>query len=115
MTSKQIGHCQKKNEWNLGNKVLYELCSKNFTHDTTEKILAKTLLIGRVYAAAIERRKNKSGINDNFYLNTVAPTFKKSKLDRVLADLKKHKQISNKILPQIIDTHNYLTQLLFGI
>ncbi len=115
MTSKQIDNCQKLNEWNLGNKVLYDLCSTNFTHDTTEKILAKTLLIGRAYAAAIERRKNKSGINDNFYLDTVAPTFKKSKLDKVLADLKRYKQISSDTLPKIIDAHNYLTQLLFDI
>lgn len=115
MTSKQIDNCQKINEWNLGNKVLYDLCSTNFTHDTTEKILAKTLLIGRAYAAAIERRRNKSDINDNFYLDTVAPTFKKSKLDKILADLKKHNQISSDTLPKIIDAHNYLTQLLFDI
>ena len=115
MTSKQIDNCQKINEWNLGNKVLYDLCSTNFTHDTTEKILAKTLLIGRAYAAAIERRKNKNGINDNFYLDTVAPAFKKPKLDKILADLKKYKQISNDTVPKIIDAHNYLTRLLFDI
>ena len=115
MTSKQINKCQKINEWHLGNKVLYDLCSTNFTHDTTEKILAKTLLIGRAYAAAIERRKNKSDINDNFYLDTVAPTFKKSKLDKVLADLKKINKLSSDTLPKIIDGHKYLTQLLYGI
>ena len=115
MSSKQIDNCQKINEWNLGNKVLYDLCSTNFTHDTTEKILAKTLLIGRAYAAAIERRKNKNGINDNFYLDTVAPAFKKPKLDKILADLKKYKKISNDTAPKIIDAHNYLTRLLFDI
>jgi hypothetical protein len=115
MTLKQINNCQKLNEWHLGNKVLYDLCSTNFTHDTTEKILAKTLLIGRTYAAAIERRKNKSDINDNFYLKTVAPTFKKSKLDKRLSELKKDNKISNDTLPKIIDAHYYLTKLLFGI
>ncbi|MFL9483854.1 hypothetical protein ACI6Q2_13840 [Chitinophagaceae bacterium LWZ2-11] len=115
MTIKQIKNCQKINEWHLGNKVLYDLCSTNFKHDTTEKILAKTLLIGRVYAAAIERRKNKRSLNDNFYLGTVAPAFKKPKLDKVLAELKKYKQISIDTLPKIIDTHNFLTKLLFDI
>ena len=95
MTLKQIENCQKTNQWNLGNNVLYDLCSTNFTHETTEKILAKTLLIGRVYAAAIERRKNKEGINDNFYLDIVAPAFKGSDLDKILAELKKHKEISD--------------------
>jgi hypothetical protein len=115
MTLKQINNCQKINEWHLGNKVLYDLCSTNFTHETTQKILAKTILIGRTYAAAIERRKNKSDINDNFYLKTVAPTFKKSKLDNVLTALKKNEKISIENLPKIIDAHYYLTQLLFGI
>lgn len=115
MTAKQIERCQKINEWNFANQVLYDLCSKNFKHDTTEKILAKTLLIGRAYAAAIERRKNKSGINDDFYVDTVVPTFKKSKIDRVLLNLKKHEQISLNTIQEIINAHNYLTQLLFGI
>lgn len=115
MTFRQINRCQKFNEWQLGNKVLYDLCSKHFTHDTTEKIIAKTLLIGRVYAAAIERRKNKDSINDDFYLNTIVPAFKKSKLDKILIDLKKYKQISKETLPKIIDAHYYLTRLLFNI
>jgi hypothetical protein len=115
MTSKQIDDCQKENEWNLANKVLYNLCLTNFTHDTNEKILAKTLLIGRAYAAAIERRKNKNEINDNFYLDIVAPTFYESRIDDYLTDLTNHQVISNKSMPKIIDAHNYLTQLLFKI
>lgn len=85
MTSKQIDKCQKTNEFIR--KALYDLCLTDFTHDTTEVILANTLLISRAYAAAIERRKNKSGINNNFYLNSVVPTFKKLNLDKLLADL----------------------------
>ena len=115
MTSKQIDDCQKTNEWSIANKVLYDLCLNNFTHDTNEKILAKTLLIGRAYAAAIERRKNKSEINDNFYLDIVAPSFKKSKIDIFIAELKELKDISNESMPKIIDAHYYLTQLLFKI
>jgi hypothetical protein len=115
MTSKQIDDCQKTNEWNLANKVLYDLCLTNFTHDTNEKILAKTLLIGRAYAAAIERRKNKSEINDNFYLDIVAPAFYESKIDDYITDLNQHKIISIESMSKIIDAHNYLTQLLFKI
>lgn len=115
MTSKQIDDCQKTNEWELANKVLYDLCLTNFTHDTNEKILAKTLLIGRAYAAAIERRKNKSEINDNFYLDIVAPAFYESRIDDYLTDLFNHPEISIESMPKIIDAHNYLTQLLFKI
>lgn len=115
MTSTQIDDCQKTNEWSIANKVLYDLCLNNFTHDTNEKILAKTLLIGRAYAAAIERRKNKSEINDNFYLDIVAPSFKKSRIDLFISELKEFKDISNESMSRIIDTHYYLTQLLFKI
>ncbi|MEO7044913.1 MAG: hypothetical protein ABI091_06365 [Ferruginibacter sp.] len=115
MTLKQIENSQKNIGWDLGNEVLYDLCSNNFTHDTSEKILAKTWLIGRAYAAAIERRKNKSGINDNFYLKTVSAAFKKSKLDKILAELRNLNEISNHSIPQIIKAHYYLTQILFHI
>lgn len=115
MTSKQIENCQKSKPWDLGNKVLYDLCRQNFTHDTTERILAKTLLIGRAYAAAIERRKNKKDLNDNFYLDTVAPAFRKPKLDKLLAELKNVRNITADTIPKIIVSHNYLTQLLFDI
>lgn len=115
MTAKQIERCQNKNEWSFANDVLYDLCSTNFKHNKPEEILAKTLLIGRAYAAAIERRKNKSDINDNFYRDTVVPAFKKSHLDEILKDLRKHEQITHNTIPKIIDAHNYLTQLLFEI
>ena len=61
----------KTSPWDFGNKVLYELCRDNFYHQDTEKILSKVWLIGIAYSAAIERRKNKESINDNFYINVV--------------------------------------------
>jgi hypothetical protein len=115
LDSKLIDNCRVNNEWNLGNKVLYDLCATHFTHDTSERVLAKTLLIGRAYAAAIERRKNKTDINDNFYIDIVAPAFKNSKLDILLAELKGIKTLSLDTLPLIIDSHYYLTKLLYEI
>jgi hypothetical protein len=114
ITIQQLDNCIKNKPWDLGNKVLYDLCSNHFKHDTAERILAKTLLIGRAYAAAIERRKNKSDINDNFYIDTVAPKFMTSTLDSILANLKT-KQLSVDTLHEIIDAHFYLTKMLFEI
>ena len=42
--------------------ILYHLCKDNFQHEQEDVILTKVLFIGRIYAAAIERRKNKSNI-----------------------------------------------------
>ncbi len=115
ITSDQIDKCIKSKVWDLSNKVLYDLCATNFTHDTDEKVIAKTLLIGRTYAAAIERRKNKKDINDNFYIDIVAPTFKNSRLDTILTELKQINNLSVDTLPKIIDAHFYLTKTLFEI
>jgi hypothetical protein len=61
--------------WDFGNEVLYDLCKNNFDHKDSAKILSKVWLIGRSYSAAIERRRNKDEINDDFYIDKVVPEF----------------------------------------
>jgi hypothetical protein len=43
--------------WDLGNQVLYSLCQAHPRHDHSDAIVAKVWLIGRSYAAAIERER----------------------------------------------------------
>ena len=66
--------------WEASNRVLYDLCREHPAHRESGEILAKVLLIGRVYAAAIERRRNKEDDheNDRFYIDTVAPPIRAS-------------------------------------
>jgi hypothetical protein len=110
---KQLDSARQNNVWDFGNAILYKLCQDNFKHDTDDRILTKVLFIGRIYAAAVERRKNKSAdINDNFYTDTVAPTFKKSKLDDKLSDLKTLKVEKIESIQSILQTHYYLTSML---
>jgi hypothetical protein len=109
-----IDACLKSNVWDLGNKVLYNLCSAHFTHDTDERILAKVWLIGRAYAVAVERRRNKEGINDSFYIDQIAPAFKSSELDVRLSPLKTSK-LSIDTLKQSLEVHGYLTKLLYKL
>jgi hypothetical protein len=71
----------------LGNKVLYSLCQNYPKHDKDDAIIAKVWLIGRSYAAAIERRKDAQETSDDFYEITVVEKIKGSKLDDWLSTL----------------------------
>ena len=56
-TEREINKAISKHPWDLANKTLYDLCSKHPNHKNNEEIIAKVWIIGRTYAAAIERRK----------------------------------------------------------
>ncbi len=88
---KYLEDIQNNTPWDFLNEVLYNLCKKNPEHDDAKIILSKTLIIGRVYAAALERnaikKKNRetvvaltdeieSSLGDDFYLEQVVPRFK---------------------------------------
>jgi hypothetical protein len=99
-------------EWDFGNRILYNLCRDNFEHKEKDKIIAKVWLIGRSYAAAIERRKNKTDINDNFYIDIVAPAFQKSELEVYLKTIKKYNELNIENIEQILKTHYYLMSIV---
>jgi hypothetical protein len=112
-SKKQLESARQQNVWDFGNAILYKLCKDNFQHKTDDHILTKVLFIGRIYAAAVERRKNKStDINDNFYTETIAPTFRKSELDIKLSDIKSLKADKVENIKSVLQTHFYLTSML---
>jgi hypothetical protein len=68
--------------WDLGNETLYLLCADYPGHNADDAIIAKTWLIGRAYAAAIERRRiGNSYTGDEFYEKRVGPGIRKAKID----------------------------------
>ncbi len=101
--------------WDFGNSVLYNLCRDNFEHKDTGKILSKVWLIGRSYAAAIERGVKMEKINGNFYIDIVAPKFKNSKIDYHLKELKQQKDLTIDNLPIVLEAHGFLTELTDSI
>lgn len=113
---KQIKNAQKPNLWDHGNALLYKLCQENFSHTNDETILTKTLFIGRIYAAAIERRKKHIGEgNDNFYRDKIIKIFKESDVDERLSKLKYLREIKIDNILTILQTHNYLLTKLESI
>lgn len=101
--------------WRVGNEVLYELCRTRPAHTDGVDVIAKIWLIGRSYAVAIERRKNKSDENDNFYVNTVAPAILDSSIDTWLKQARRHDKPSIKSLTTLLQVHHKTTQLFSDI
>lgn len=115
LTRKRILDAIGKTPWDLSNKVLYDLCRAHPTHRDTEAILAKILLIGRVYAAAIERRRNKKGDNDDFYIDVVAPTLQESAIDSWIAEARAAKPGTATALDVLVKVHGLTTELFSNI
>jgi hypothetical protein len=113
---------KKRRVWILGNKVLYDLCRNYPLHSDDDVIIAKILLIGRVYAAAIERRKpNKQksvkGQGDDFYTKIVAPKIRKSGIDAWLDSLPSHLPPApdDPAIMRILAVHGKVTKLFSQI
>lgn len=78
ITKQNINEAKQKSVWDFSNKILYDLCEKYPEHKKIDHILAKIMIIGRSYAAAIERRKKELQYNnDEFYIQKVGPTIKR--------------------------------------
>jgi hypothetical protein len=112
ITKKDIESTQKPGIWDLGNSVLYDLCRTHPDHKSKCEIVAKIWLIGRSYAASIERRKDAKEIGDDFYTGVVAPTVRKSGVDAWLASIKKADGPGS---PRTIEIHKSLMDLFRSI
>jgi len=103
-------------EWDFGNSVLYDLCKKNPRHIEDPVIIAKIWLIGRSYATAIERRKNKNKFQgDDFYVKHVAPMIKRSKIDEWVKPLSSLGPVDENNMEVILTIHKKVTILFFEI
>ncbi|GAA0752969.1 hypothetical protein LRH25_26275 [Ideonella azotifigens] len=101
--------------WDTANRVLYDLCTAHPAHLHSSGILAKVLFIGRVYAAAIERRRNKNDDHDNdrFYIDTVAPSILKSCIDDWIHKARVATPATPDGLKTMVQVHGLVTSL-FG-
>lgn len=97
--------------WHFANKVLYDLCRDHPKHVDKHIVIAKVLLIGRAYAAAIERRKTKQDGSDDFYLKTVGPQICNSKIDTWIESTYEYSNPSVHSTPSVLTAHNNLTTL----
>jgi hypothetical protein len=116
LSAAQIASAIGRHPWDLCNDTLYALCRKNPLHRTDEEITAKITIIGRVYAASLERRKETdSERGDAFVSETVVPRIRDSKIDDWFKELAreqidvKHSQVER--LSIALKTHANLVEL----
>ena len=87
------------------------MCEDNPLHNDADVVIGKIWLIGRSYAAAIERRKNADDYQgDDFYYDAVAPKMLEigKELDSRIESLKNNTGIIADCVPEILSTHKYL-------
>ena len=106
-------------KWVIGNEVLYQMCQKYPNHTDESEIIAKVWLIGRSYAAAVERRRQKDQDSlvrgDLFYEQCVAPALKEHELDNRMDTVKQYASIEEGAIVPILELHNYLLMKLEAI
>lgn len=102
--------------WGVGNQVLYDLCRRCPKHAKQAEIIAKVWLIGRSYAAAVERGRGKAvgtpSSNDRFYTHAVAPTLRRSSLDGLLSEIPRRGPNNAPTVRLSLKAHAHLVSLL---
>ena len=115
ITKRHVKKALQKSVWDFGNNVLYDLCKKYPYHKNIDEIVAKIWLIGRSYAAAIERRKNARGDNDAFYTKKVGPTVRGARIDQWINTLNKFRYPTFDNIENILTVHGDLINLFWDI
>jgi hypothetical protein len=97
-----------KISWDWANDVLYRMCRDYPLHEDHEVIMGKIWLIGRAYAAPIERG---AGTGGDVY-PTIASKIAGSGLDKWLTSVSDVKSVAMENLHRVLAAHQRLTALL---
>lgn len=103
--------------YRLANDKLYEIVTMYPLHTNADEIVTKLWIIGRTYAAAVERRNNKDLTPGDFYYDYVAPALMRldenqsNILDEKINSLRDIEEPNFENLPRILSVHKYLVDL----
>lgn len=113
----EIQRVQSENIWSFGNQVLYDMCKRTPLHTNEEEIIGKVWLIGRSYAAALERRAKSPYKGTDFYKYEVAEKIKAigTELDKRIENLINQPALKRENLSEVLSTHRFLTDVFNSI
>lgn len=116
ITKTQVEKAKKPDIWEFSNKVLYDLCEKYPKHDDLEVTVAKICIIGRIYAATLERRKkqDKPIDKDQLYKEVATKLKKDTQIRRSIVALRRKRSIENN-KEIILKTHKKLVDIFEGL
>lgn len=97
----------------LGNNVLYDLCKDYSLHNDRGAIVSKVWLIGRSYAAALERVKDRNLVNGAYYNFSIEITKNANLIDEKINCLNKIKEEEIfKNLNDVFQLHGLFTDIM---
>ena len=103
-----------------GNEVLYRMCRDQPGHTNSDVIAGKIWLIGRAYAAAVERGAGKAILREAREKNKglpelIALDIAKSALDKWLESIDDVKKVDVENLDRVLAVHRKFVDLLKGL
>lgn len=114
LPEKRVKAAQQDNSWTLANAVLYRMCREHPAHTDANTIVSKFVLIGRTYAAAVDRRRTSDeeplAPGEDFHEHRLAPAILEADFDRHFAALE-NATLEADLLP-VVKVHNYVTETL---
>ena len=105
---------KKRDYGEFGNGILYDMCKQFPFHRNDSEIIGKVWLIGRAYAASIERNRNrKKKVSDDFFREEVTPIFRNGNaFDNLLKDARPLKKLDDKCIDIVLKTHKDVTRFI---
>lgn len=100
--------------WQFGNDILYGMCRENPLHTNSDVIAGKLWLIGRSYAAALERRKTNDGYNTEGFYKMAIPILQKEiegKIDEHISRLTVLEKPSDENIGTVLCAHSLLVNV----
>lgn len=115
ITETQINKATGSSKWDCLNEVLYEMCRRMPGHESIDVAIAKIMIIGRTYAAAIERKRVVEDENDDFYIEKVGPAMCNGDLSKCLSRLDKHDEIDASNCKEIVSVHKQVNDIFKSV
>lgn len=112
-----VTRAMRSSTWQLSNDVLYNFCAEYPEHRKANVVLGKIMLIGRVYAAAIERGVPQEPRDENvqFFLDTVAPEIIGSDIDTWISEARAVSRRNRNWFDTLVGVHHETTRLFHRI